>query len=89
MIDSSLFTDNASNMNPTCEIVEKASNRFIRYWANPTTVPTTRDSNDVVNKRFFHISRSAPEKSAHSKKIKIDILGITVNHVVTIVGTPS
>lgn len=30
-----------------------------------------------------------PWKSTHSKKIKIEILGITVNHVVTIVGTPS
>jgi hypothetical protein len=29
------------------------------------------------------------KKSADNRKIKIDILGITVNQVVTIVGTPS
>ena len=66
---------------------------MIRYCANPTTVPITSDSNDVVSNRFFHTSRSdiasKLKKSADNRKIKIDILGITVNQVVTIVGTPS
>lgn len=110
MIDSSLLTDNANNKNPTCEIVEKASNRFSRYCANPTTVPITKDSNDVVSNRFFQMFivpvPASPEEPnitdklsngklvsdpicSSSRKTKIEILGITVSHVVTIVGTPS
>lgn len=104
MIDSSLFTDNANNKNPTCEIVEKASNRFSRYCANPTTVPITKDSNDVVSNRFFQMfivpSPNITDKLSNgklvsdpicssSRKTKIEILGITVSQVVTIVGTPS
>lgn len=91
MIDSSLLTDNANNKNPTCEIVEKASNRFSRYCASPTTVPITSDSNDVVSNRFCQIlvSNGKNPICSSNKKTKIEILGITVNHVVTIVGTPS
>ena len=104
MIDSSLLTDNANNKNPTCEIVEKANNRFSRYCANPTTVPITKDSNDVVSNRFFQMFIVPSPKTVDrlsngklvsdpicnsSKKTKIEILGITVSHVVTIVGTPS
>jgi hypothetical protein len=95
VIDSSLLTDKASNKKPTCEIVEKASNRLIRYCANPTTVPITKDNKEVVKSKFFQtlvasklIVRFDPICSSN-KKIKIEILGITVNHVVTIVGTPS
>ena len=107
MIDSSLFTDNANSMNPTCEMVENANNRLIRYCANPTTVPITSDSNEVVNSKFFQIfiecaeSPIRPPKTSpngrlvsdpicsSNKNTKIEIFGITVNHVVTIVGTPS
>lgn len=103
MIDSSLFTDNAKSKNPTCEIVENANNRFSRYWASPTTVPITNDSIDVVSSRFFQIfiepvntvdklSKGKLDSDpicSSSKNTKIDIFGITVNHVVTIVGTPS
>ena len=104
MIDSSLLTDKANNKNPTCEIVEKASNRFSRYCAKPTTVPITNDSIDVVSIRFFQMfivpSPSITEMLSNgklvsdpicssSKNTKIEILGITVSQVVTIVGTPS
>jgi hypothetical protein len=101
VIDSSLLTDKASNKKPTCDIVEKASNRLIRYCANPTTVPITKDNKEVVKSKFFQtlvfVDESTRSKlivrfdpiCSSNKKIKIDILGITVNHVVTIVGTPS
>ena len=104
MIDSSLFTDNANSKKPTCEIVEKANNRFSRYCANPTTVPITSDSNDVVSSKFFQMfivplpnivdrlsnGRLVSDPICNSsRKTKIEILGITVSHVVTIVGTPS
>lgn len=104
MIDSSLFTDNASSKKPTCEIVENANNRFSRYCANPTTVPITNDNSDVVSSKFFQMfivpSPNIVDKLSNgrlvsdpicssSKNTKIEILGITVNHVVTIVGTPS
>lgn len=104
MIESSLFTDNAKSRNPTCEIVENASNRFSRYCARPTTVPITRDNKDVVNSRFIHTfivpSPSRAEivsngrlvsdpTCSSSKNTKIEIFGITVNQVVTTVGTPS
>ena len=104
MIDSSLFTDNANSKKPTCEIVEKANNRFSRYCANPTTVPITKDSNDVVSSKFFQMfivpSPNIVERLSNgrlvsdpicnsSRNTKIEILGITVSHVVTIVGTPS
>lgn len=104
MIDSSLLTDRANSKNPTCEIVENASNRFNRYCANPTTVPITSDSIDVVSRRFFQMLRdpspSITEMLSNGRLVsdpicsskrntKIEILGITVSHVVTIVGTPS
>ena len=108
MIASSLLTDNANSRKPTCEIVENASNRFNRYCAKPTIVPMTKDSKEVVNRRFFQrlkfiwFSENDNEKICSitpgtvtkvtcncNKKIKMDILGITVNQVVTIVGTPS
>lgn len=104
MIDSSLFTDKANSKNPTCEIVENDSNRLIRYCASPTTVPITSDNSDVVNSKFFQMFIVPVPKAAEmlssgkldsdpicssSKNTKIEILGITVSHVVTIVGTPS
>ena len=105
MIDSSLLTDKANSKNPTCEMVEKASNRFSLYCANPTTVPMTKESKDVVNNRFFHRLKDScwysiiiPSKGplaspmlscSSNKNRKMDILGITVNQVVTMVGTPS
>lgn len=104
MIDSSLFTDNANSKKPTCEIVENANSRFSRYCANPTTVPITNDKSDVVSSKFFQMfivpSPNIVDKLSNgrlvsdpicssSKNTKIEILGITVNHVVTIVGTPS
>lgn len=104
MIDSSLFTDNANSKKPTCEIVENANNRFSRYCANPTTVPITSDNSDVVSSKFFQMFIVPSPKTvdrlsngklvsdpicSSSKKTKIEILGITVSHVVTIVGTPS
>jgi hypothetical protein len=104
VIDSSLFTDNANSKKPTCEIVENANNRFSRYCANPTTVPITSDNSDVVSSKFFQMFIVPSPKTvdrlsngklvsdpicSSSKKTKIEILGITVSHVVTIVGTPS
>ena len=128
MIDSSLLTDKANSKNPTCEMVEKASNRFSLYCANPTTVPMTKENKDVVNNRFLHRFKDSccstalagagdhrspaptelvsprgysiiiPSKGplaspmlscSSNKNRKIDILGITVNQVVTMVGTPS
>lgn len=97
MIDSSLFTDKAKSKKPTCEIVEKASNRLSRYCANPTTVPIINDSKEVVSNRFFQmliepsktLARFSDPICSSNRKIKIEILGITVNQVVTIVGTPS
>lgn len=46
--------------------------------SKPSTVPDHRSEPNMLS----------PICSS-SKKIKIDILGITVNHVVTMVGTPS
>lgn len=93
MIDSSLFTESAKSKKPTCEIVEKASKRFNLYCAKPTTVPMTKDNQEVVSNRFSQTlmlfkTVTVPICSS-SKKIKIEILGITVSQVVTIVGTPS
>lgn len=89
MVDSSLFTDKANSKNPTCEIVENDINRFIRYCANPTTVPITNDKSEVVSSKFCQMFILSKAICNSSKKTKMEILGITVNQVVTIVGTPS
>lgn len=83
-------------------MVEKANSRFNRYCAKPTTVPITNDNKEVVKSKFFQISgveaknpiclnksELADPICSSNRNTKIEILGITVNHVVTIVGTPS
>lgn len=66
---------------------------MIRYCANPTTVPITKDKNAVVNNRLSKINQLYPcawnPGTNIVRNTKIEIFGITVNHVVTIVGTPS
>lgn len=73
---------------------------MIRYCANPTTVPITKDKNAVVNSRLSKINQfvlDVPSRRPCAwnpgmnivRNTKIEIFGITVNHVVTIVGTPS
>ena len=75
---------------------------MIRYCARPTTVPIISDSSDETSSRFFQTSNGTPfiisvrddplrpsPLCSSSRNTKIEILGITASHVVTIVGTPS
>lgn len=67
---------------------------MIRYWLSPTTVPITSDRKAQTRYRFVYTpsdeDRTDPiPRYISSRSTKIEILGITVSHVVTIVGVPS
>src|SRR6266487_1465310 len=48
--DSILFTLNASNIKPKCEIVLYANNLLIRDCVKPNTVPIIKDNKELSNK---------------------------------------
>lgn len=73
---------------------------MIRVWASPTTVPIISDRLEQSNNRPCHLFTVNPSLSVNtadglkqncsvSNNMKIEILGITVSHVVTKVGVPS
>ena len=51
-IDFCVKIPNANNKNPTCEIELKASNLFTFICDKPTTVPMTKESNELINNKF-------------------------------------
>ena len=69
-IDSTLFTDNASKINPIWLIVLYASNLLILNWVRPNTDPIINDSKLLNSNTVFQESRNLCNKLVLERRQK-------------------